>query len=106
MLIANGTIEIKRLTGGGIDPNTGYHIQPSYTWSNPILCQYYANNYNALGLVADEHFTIASFTVLIEEQELEAEQIKLKDNQGSEIGEFSIISIEHLNAVSEIKILI
>ena len=40
MIIANGTIETKIKTGGGIDPDTDYPIAPSVSWGNPIECQY------------------------------------------------------------------
>lgn len=105
MIIENGKIQIKQKTGGGIDPETG-HARPSsaVVWGTPIPCQYYPNKYNNLGRVSGEHFKIAEFTVLIEEQPFGAEQIRLTDNAGGLVGEFSIISSEPLAAVGQIKI--
>lgn len=106
MIIPNGTIELKRKQGGGIDPETGYPIKPSsVNWGDPIPCQYFANKYNNLGQVSGEHFKTAKYTVLIEEQTLEdSEQLRLKDRAGYTVGEFSIIQIEPLEAVCEIRI--
>lgn len=105
MIIQNGTIEVKRKTGGGIDPETGYPQKPgSVAWGDPIPCQYSANKYNQLGRVSGEHFTTAQYTVLIEEQPFEAEQVRLKDLAGNVVGEFSVIWIEPLDAVCELRI--
>lgn len=107
MIIQNGTIEAKQKAGGGINPETGYPNKPtSATWEAPIPCQYSANKYSNLGRVNGEHFTTATYTVLIEEQPFTAEQIRLKDLAGKVIGEFSVIQVEPLNAVCELRILI
>lgn len=111
MIIANGTIEIKekQLDGCGIDPETGFPRKPSaVNWGNPVPCQYYANKYDNLGRANGEHFKIAEYTVLIAEQPhpFAAEQLRLKDSKGEVIGEFSVIQIEPLRAVCEIRILI
>ncbi len=107
MIIRNGTIETKTKTGGGIDPETGYPIRPvDVSWNAPIPCQYSANKYDKLGRYNGEHFTVAQYSVLIEEQPFDAEQVRLKDGKGDVLGEFSVISIEPLEAVCEIRILI
>ena len=107
MIIQNGTIEVKQKTGGGINPETGYPNKPvSTAWGNPIPCQYSANKYNKLGKYNCEHFTVAQYIVLIEEQPCDAEQIRLKNLNGKVIGEFSIMEVEPLDAVCELRILI
>ena len=107
MTIQNGTIEVKGKTGGGIDPETGYAKNPTFSWSDPIPCQWTANNYDKLGRVNGEHFTVAHFSVLIEEQPFEGvEQVRLKDLAGKELGEFSIMQIEPLEAVCQLRILV
>lgn len=107
MIIQNGTIEIKVKTGGGINRETGHPVKPSAaSWGNPIACQFITNSHNNLGVSTGQHFTQASYTVLIEEQPFEAEQIRLKDMNGKTLGEFSILSVEPLEAVCEVKILI
>lgn len=106
MIIANGTIETKIKTGGGIDPETDYPIQPTVSWGNPIPCQYRANNYSKRGKANGEAFTVASYEILIEEQSYEAESLRLLDMDGRMIGEFSVIEIEPLRAVCQIRILV
>ena len=105
MIIANGTIEVKGKTGGGLNKK-GYPQKSEATWGEPIPCQYIPNKHNKLGVVNGEHFTVAQYTVLIEEQEFNAEQIRLKDRTGKDLGEFSIMSVEPLEAVCEIRLLI
>lgn len=109
MIIENGTIEFKEKTTGKIDPETGYPVKPTTVgWGSPIPCQFLPNSINNLGRVNGERFTTANYTVLIEEQPLpESEQIRLKDRNGKELGEYSLIAPpEYLEAVREIKLLI
>ena len=106
MIIANGTIETKIKTGGGIDPETDYPSKTSVTWSKPIPCQYRANNYSKRGKVNGEAFTVASYEILIEEQPYEAECLRLRDMDGRTLGEFSVIEIEPLRAVCQLRILV
>lgn len=106
MIIENGTIEIKHKQAGGIDLETGHPIHSSnVTYGSPIPCQYIINRYNALAMSQGEHVTLASYQVLIDEQPFDdAEQIRLTDKSGKVVGEFSIIKIEPLEAVCEIRI--
>lgn len=107
MIIQNGTIEVKRKTGGGIDPATGYPQKPgSVSWGDPIPCQYWANERDNLGQVNGEHYTLARYEILIEEQPFTAEQIRLKGIGGETVGEFSIMRVEPLEAVCELRILV
>lgn len=106
MIIQNGTIETKIKTGGGIDPLTGHPIKSGFSWSEPIACQYMPNTHDNRGRANGEHYTIASYTVLIEEQPFTAEQIRLKDMDGNTIGEYSVMSVQQLEAVNEIQILV
>lgn len=106
MIIQNGTIETKVKTGGGINSATGHAVKPTSSWGNPIPCQFIPNSHNNLGVSTGQHYTQASYTVLIDEQTFVAEQIRLKDMAGNTIGEFSILSVEPLEAVCEIRILV
>lgn len=107
MIIEDGSIEIKKKSAAGIDPETGHSIKPSdVSWGDPIPCQYTANRYSNIGRVRGEHFKTAEYTVLIEAQPLDAEQIRLKDRCGNIVGEFSVIYAEPLDAVCQIRILI
>lgn len=106
MIIQNGTIEAKVKSATGIDPATGFPVKAQSAWGSPIPCQYLINSENRRGIVSGEHYILARYTVLIEEQPFCGEQVRLKDLYGNLIGEFSIISIERLEAVCEIRILI
>ena len=106
MIIANGTIEPKQKTAGGIDPETGHPKKSESSWGDPIPCQYYANTYSNLGIANGEHFTRAQYVVLIEEQPFTAQQLRLKDREGNTVGEFSVIHTEPLEAVCELRLLI
>lgn len=104
MIIANGTIEPKIKTGGGVDRETGHPIASTSSFGTPIPCQIIANQYNALALSLGEHVTLASYQVLIDQQEFSAEQVRMKDETGKVIGEFSIKHIEPLKAVYQIRL--
>lgn len=106
MIIANGTIETKIKTGGGIDPETDYPIPPTISWGNPIPCQYRANHYSKRGKANGEAFTVASYEILIEEQSYDAETLRLRDLDGRTLGDLSVIEIEPLRAVCQIRILV
>ena len=106
MIIENGTIEVKSKIAGGIDKATGFPIPSSnVAWSKPIPCQWQANKYNNLGKSEGGNFTIAHYSILIEsEQKFDAEQIRLKDNYGNVLGEFSVIAVEPLQAMCQLRI--
>ena len=105
MIIANGTIEIKEKDVRGVDPATGHPLEPTgEEWGAPIECQYSATKYNNLGKTNGEHYTVATYAVLIDEQPFSAEQVRLKDRNGNVLGEFSVMQVEPLEAVSELRI--
>jgi hypothetical protein len=111
MIIPNGTIELKLKVEAHqvIDPKTGYPTKPQQaTWSEPIACQALPNSRNNLGRINGEHFTTASYTVLIEEQPLpDFEQVRLTDTRTGAQREFSLLAPpESLEAVCQIKLLI
>lgn len=107
MIIQNGTIKFKTKSATGIDLETGYPKKPTAdSWGSLIPCQYAKNKYNNLGMVQGEHFNVAQYSILIEEQGVPSEQIMLSDMSGNEIGKFSIMNHELLEAVCEIKILV
>lgn len=107
MIIPNGTIQVKQKTAGGIDPETGYPVKSGKaSWGDPIPCQYIANKYDHLGRVNGQAFTTAQYHILIEEQPFTAEQLRLKDSGGKSLGDFSVITTEYLQAVSEVSIMV
>lgn len=109
MIIENGTIEVKGKKAGGINPESGFPVlSTDVSWGKPILCQFYHVKMNNLAIVNNEHYKHATYEILIEEQVggFSAEQIRLKRLTGEEVGEFSVISSEPLQAVRERKIIV
>lgn len=109
MIIPNGTISMQiKQKGGGIDPTTGYPISPVCVWSDPIECQYMQQAYNALARVENEHQTERKYVVLLNGNvtSLLGHRIRLQDESGGIVGDFSIISTEYFRAVDQTKILI
>ena len=108
MIIQNGTIQAKvKFGSGGIDSSTGFPVKrKEAAYEAPIPCQYSANQNNQLGRVNGEHFTIAHYSILIEQpaQPFTAEQVRLCDMNGRILGEYSVMSIEPLDAVCELRI--
>ncbi len=107
MIITNGNIAFKKKISLGIDSNTGYPVPPTSEWGEDIPCQYIVNSYDNLGRANGEHFIKAQYSILVEQPiSIESEQLRLIAVNGKELGEFSIISIEHLDAVNQIKIIV
>ena len=79
MIIPNGHLAVKRKTASGIDPETGHPVRSSGEYVGAIPCQYTAVHYNALGTTHGEHFTPSAYTVLIDEQPFDGEQVRLTD---------------------------
>lgn len=104
MIIANGTIRTKNKAAGGIDPETGFARPSTGSWSEPIECQYMANKYDNLASAEENRFTLASYSVLIEQQPFNSEQVRLCDREGNVVGEFSVIQVEPLDAVCQLRI--
>lgn len=110
MIIANGTIEVKRKrVDAAIDKVTGFPIAPAgVAWEAPIPCQWSANRRDFLGKSVGGNFISAQYSILMEREgtAFDAEQIRLSDGNGNILGEFSIIDIEELPAVNQIRIMV
>ena len=104
MIVVNGYIQAKVKTGGGLDAN-GNPGRPSATFGEYIPARITTNNKNNLGKQNGNTFIIASYEILIEPQLFEAERIKLTQ-KGRDLGEFSVIWAEYLEAVEAIKIIV
>lgn len=108
MIIENGHIEVKRKQVVGIGEN-GYPVKPAYYYDRPIHCQWTANSFSWKGRTSSGgHFTQASYEILVEMEECLGlgEQLRLTDQFGHNLGEFSVISIEPLQAVGQFRILV
>lgn len=110
MIIENGLLQFKRKKTGSaaVDPETGYPARRTGdTWGDLIPCQIVPNKYDNLGRVNGQHFTTASYQIYIDRYLLEdSEQIRIITDEGSDFLEYSIISVEVLQAVDEVLILV
>lgn len=105
MIIVNGHIECEHDTGGGIDPVTHFPVKPEVSWGDPIPCQYVPARHDFLAVTPQgEHYTLASYTILIEERPFEAKRIRLTDRSGKVMGEFAVRQTEPLEAVCQVRI--
>lgn len=104
MIIPNGYIQPIVSVTGGRDERTGYYVKPTTTYGEKIPCQYVQNNRNDVGTVSGEHFTLSSYTVLLDEQPFPATRVRLLDSDEITIGEYSVQSVELLKAVSQLRI--
>lgn len=105
MIIANGFISGRRKGAAIIDPETGHPAKVSTEWLQPVPCQYIPNTTDRRGRANGERFTVATYTVLLEHP-FGLDRAKLCDRCGRELGEFTVISEEWLEAVSEARLLL
>lgn len=108
MIIQNGNIEFKIKTAGGIDPVTGYPQKPSARWSEQIPCQYVPKQID-LQARSGGNAKITSFYEVYITMPLPVdatEQIRLTDMSGNVVGEYSMLSMQELVAVQEVKIIV
>jgi len=107
MIIVNGTIEVKRKDGGGIDPTTGFPITATSEWGECLPCQYLPTE-NKQARSLGEAVTRRSYAILLEGHcgcyPCVNEQIRLRDCCGNIIDEFSVISVIPLRAVDQTRI--
>ena len=107
MIIPNGHIEIREVVGGNTNPQDGFLTPAQGVWSERIACQYTPKSYRHASVVGGEHYTQASYDILVDALEIECIKpttIRLTDEKGNAIGEFPIISIRHLKGVRVCKI--
>lgn len=101
MIIPNGCIMFRESVAEGMDSD-GYPAPPTEEWSECVACQVLPN-VNLQSRSRGEATTAHAYTILIDRMELPSEVVKLH-YEGKEIGQFSIRSYEHLDAVCQTKI--
>ena len=104
MYIENGFISAMIKTDGRLDEN-GNPVRLSDVFEEPIPCNITTNKKNNLGKQNGNTFTIASYEVLIDLQPFEAGLVRLT-RHGQNLGDFSVLWIEYLEAVGAVKIVV
>lgn len=108
MIIANGYIERKVKSGGGINPATGFPVAPTVAWSEKTPCQYVPTTQNLLGEANGEPVAVRGYAIYLEGYEacevIVTEQIRLTDIGAHLIGEYSVTSVTPLRAVDQTRL--
>lgn len=101
-----GTIAAKIETGGGSDPITGQPIPVTYVWGTAVECQYKAIELSNRGRYTDGEFQQASYVVTTDSMEFDGSYMLLKDCRGNVVCEKEVISIERLEDIQRVKIVL
>ena len=106
MIIQNGHIQFLESSGGGLDPVTGHPRKATENTIGPLVpCQYMSSTFDYLADSSGEHYTRNGYTILVENYtEVASERLVLTDRKGGEVGRFSIVRVDPLDAVCQIKI--
>lgn len=107
MIIANGTIQFKRVVGEGYDEN-GYPLPPSEEWTEAKPAQILPASYDALAVstTTDSAYTLAKYEVLIEERDFaKSDEVKLANSDLQATAIHRVVSSEYLRAVRQYKLL-
>lgn len=104
MIIANGTVRFKYKCGGGLDER-GYPVKAAAIWGDPVPCQYVAKAVDLTARSAESPTASRSYEIYLDLPLPDyTEQLKLTDEGGGELGEYSVQSAETLRAVQQGKI--
>lgn len=104
MIFDSGYIEVKTTTGGGLI--NGIPVEASEDWGNKTPCHIVENLHNNKGNYKDGEFTQFAFTIYFPLQIFEAKRIRLTDNRNRVLGEFEVQSIQFLDLVNRVKIIV
>ena len=102
MIIANGYIEFDLSVAAGVDSD-GYPIPAVESWGEAVECQY-TLSHNLQARNNGEAVSAKSYVVYVEQMYIPSERVKLYDRNGVELGQYSIRSVEHLDAVCQTRL--
>ena len=105
MIIVNGHIRPILKSGGGLDED-GDPVKADERLGCPIPCQWKKAGWDNLARVDETHYIQKSFIILIEKEDrFDSEELCLYA-KGKDMGRYSILSMEDLDAVCQTKITI
>ena len=102
----DGTISAKIKNGGGINPETGAPIPVESSWGEPVKCKYKANLLNNKGRYTNGNFQQASFEITTPHMDFEASIIRLYDSRNNLVCEKEVMSIEVLEYIQRVKVIV
>jgi hypothetical protein len=101
-----GTIAAKIEIQGGSDPITGEPLPVHYDWGEVVECMYSAIELNYRGRYADGDFLQASYVVTTDDMNFDGTYVLLKDSRGNMVCEKEVISLEVLEDIQRVKIVL
>jgi hypothetical protein len=107
MVIPNGVVHFKRLleVGGGLDTD-GNPVPAPTTTEAEMPCRIKAVKLDELGRQNGNTFEQASYEILIDRQRFEATEVELINVDGVNLGTFTVMQVETLEAVGVVKIIV
>lgn len=102
----NGIIQAKIKIGGGSNPETGATIPVEASWGVPVECKYKANLLNNKGRYEGGTFQQAAFEITTTDMNFQASIVKLFDSRNNLVCEKEVMSLEVLEYVQRVKIVI
>lgn len=101
-----GTIAAKVQIGGGSNPETGEPLPVTYDWGEAVECLYKAVELSNRGRYADGEFEQAAYVVTTDSMEFDGTYMQLKDSRGNVVCEKEVISLEVLEDIQRVKIVL
>lgn len=101
-----GTISTRVTEGGGSNPNTGEPIPVTFVWGSEIECLYAPVQNGNQGRYTDGTFRQASYTITTEKMDFAGKLLRLTNSRGAVVCESEIISVEVLEDIQRVKIIV
>lgn len=86
----------------------GNPIENNTKWCGPLPCSIMTITDNRMGIYEDGHYRACSFCILLDSMEFpcrKADMVKLV-RQGEDLGEFAVQSIELIESVGRVKMIV
>lgn len=100
----NGYLTYETITEGGLD-EFGEVVEAQSVWNAPVKCNIKTNSDTRKGRYEDGEFRQASYTVMVELQEITFNRLRLV-RRGEDLGEFRVMTAEPLASVGRTQIVV
>lgn len=102
----DGMIQAKITTGGGLNPETGEPTPVSFSWDTPVPARYKANMLSNRGRYDGGTFKMSSYEITTPDMDFRASIIRLFDSRNNMVCEKEVMSLEVLEYVHRVKIVV